>query len=325
MPNQSMVSSGSNKPKLPAWLQLQIATNSIIFRRSRSQKTEKVVILPLNNRVVKHDVAANEIAAMRFVRDNTTIPVPQLVDVYDDGQADGSASIVMTLVSGDDLDKVLHTLSDEHIAAIAEELAGYVTQLRQLDTDKDVAPDGSRHGPTEVGGAGGTPGHDGMLSDGPWGPFDSVSRFHTYMRYELPLENWENESLVVQVHGKTEGAYRLTFTHADLTPRNIRVKNGKITGIIDWQFAGWYPEYWEYVKLQTTLHTSNSPSTVKWLRAVNKAFQKYELEDEASKRIFEKGGISPDGERDRCAKMLSRRGIELAGSSSLPFLSFGFQ
>ncbi len=22
----------------------------------------------------------------------------------------------------------------------------------------------------------------------------------------------------------------------------------KITGIIDWEDAGWYPEYWEYVK-----------------------------------------------------------------------------
>jgi len=23
---------------------------------------------------------------------------------------------------------------------------------------------------------------------------------------------------------------------------------GRITGIIDWEYAGWYPEYWEYAK-----------------------------------------------------------------------------
>jgi len=24
------------------------------------------------------------------------------------------------------------------------------------------------------------------------------------------------------------------------------VKGGKVVGIIDWECAGWYPEYWEY-------------------------------------------------------------------------------
>ena len=36
------------------------------------------------------------------------------------------------------------------------------------------------------------------------------------------------------------------LSHCDLAPRNILVDGGKITGIIDWEFAGWYPEYWEY-------------------------------------------------------------------------------
>ncbi|EZF43583.1 hypothetical protein H113_02868 [Trichophyton rubrum MR1459] len=39
------------------------------------------------------------------------------------------------------------------------------------------------------------------------------------------------------------------FTHADLSPSNIMVKDGKITAIIDWEFAGWFPEYWEYTKI----------------------------------------------------------------------------
>lgn len=26
------------------------------------------------------------------------------------------------------------------------------------------------------------------------------------------------------------------------------VKEGHITAIIDWESAGWYPEYWEYIK-----------------------------------------------------------------------------
>jgi aminoglycoside phosphotransferase (APT) family kinase protein len=42
--------------------------------------------------------------------------------------------------------------------------------------------------------------------------------------------------------------HRIVFTHGDLAPRNIMVQDCKITAIIDWEEAGWYPEYWEYVK-----------------------------------------------------------------------------
>jgi Ser/Thr protein kinase RdoA (MazF antagonist) len=38
------------------------------------------------------------------------------------------------------------------------------------------------------------------------------------------------------------------FSHRDLTPRNILVHEGKISGLVDWEDSGWYPEYWEYVK-----------------------------------------------------------------------------
>jgi thiamine kinase-like enzyme len=36
------------------------------------------------------------------------------------------------------------------------------------------------------------------------------------------------------------------FTHGDLNPANIMLRGDKVVGIIDWEFAGWYPKYWEY-------------------------------------------------------------------------------
>lgn len=40
------------------------------------------------------------------------------------------------------------------------------------------------------------------------------------------------------------------FTHADIAPRNIMVDDqNKVTGILDWEFAGWYPDYWEYAQI----------------------------------------------------------------------------
>ncbi|KAM5474590.1 hypothetical protein MauCBS54593_002166 [Microsporum audouinii] len=44
--------------------------------------------------------------------------------------------------------------------------------------------------------------------------------------------------------------HQLRFTHGDLGLYNILVSNdGIVTTIIDWEFAGWYPEYWEYLKM----------------------------------------------------------------------------
>ncbi|KAF2874652.1 hypothetical protein BDV95DRAFT_675014 [Massariosphaeria phaeospora] len=44
--------------------------------------------------------------------------------------------------------------------------------------------------------------------------------------------------------------HEVIFTHADLCGDHILVEpsTGKITGIIDWEMAGWWPAYWEYSK-----------------------------------------------------------------------------
>lgn len=36
------------------------------------------------------------------------------------------------------------------------------------------------------------------------------------------------------------------FTHGDLNPFNIMVHGNRVASIIDWEFSGWYPFYWEY-------------------------------------------------------------------------------
>ena len=36
----------------------------------------------------------------------------------------------------------------------------------------------------------------------------------------------------------------------DVAPRNIMVdQSGHIAGIIDWELAGWYPDYWEHANM----------------------------------------------------------------------------
>ncbi|KAI0772390.1 kinase-like protein [Trametes elegans] len=56
--------------------------------------------------------------------------------------------------------------------------------------------------------------------------------------------------LAAPVHAKQ---HRVLFTHADLAARNILIKDGRLAGIIDWEFSGWYPEYWELVAMENQM------------------------------------------------------------------------
>ena len=48
------------------------------------------------------------------------------------------------------------------------------------------------------------------------------------------------------------------FAHADIAPHNILVDNdGQITGIIDWELAGWYTECWEYANITKPIEEKN--------------------------------------------------------------------
>ncbi|PLN74733.1 hypothetical protein BDW42DRAFT_198146 [Aspergillus taichungensis] len=43
---------------------------------------------------------------------------------------------------------------------------------------------------------------------------------------------------------------RSVFTHADIAPRNVMVdEENRVTGLLDWEWAGWYLDYWEYAQI----------------------------------------------------------------------------
>ncbi|KHN94694.1 Phosphotransferase family protein [Metarhizium album ARSEF 1941] len=47
---------------------------------------------------------------------------------------------------------------------------------------------------------------------------------------------------------------RFVLTHCDLTPRNIMAENGRVTGIVDWERSGFFPEYAEYAFAMKLCH-----------------------------------------------------------------------
>ncbi|OAA62213.1 Protein kinase-like domain protein [Cordyceps fumosorosea ARSEF 2679] len=62
-------------------------------------------------------------------------------------------------------------------------------------------------------------------------------------------------------------SHKFVFSHGDLAPRNIMVHDNHIVALIDWEAAGWYPEYWEYVKF---MHIAGRDT--EWRRLVDVIF-----------------------------------------------------
>ena len=114
--------------------------------------------------------------------------------------------------------------------------------------------------------------YDMRLSDGlkGFGPFNSIRDFHSFLRDGISAspEQFPEVNKLVEMHEKAH--FSTCFTHGDLNSMNILVKGDNIVGIIDWDTAGWYPEYWEY----TTAYNVN-PYNEFWKDEIGKFLMNY--------------------------------------------------
>ncbi|KAE8408866.1 kinase-like protein [Aspergillus pseudonomiae] len=80
------------------------------------------------------------------------------------------------------------------------------------------------------------------------GPFDSEESFNNTIieAYQLKAPKRHIKSFLVGM--LSQKRYQIVFTHGDLRPQNIIVNHGNISGIVDWEFSGWYPEFWAFSK-----------------------------------------------------------------------------
>ena len=74
-----------------------------------------------------------------------------------------------------------------------------------------------------------------MSTSGAW------LRFHRFASTE---EYQKTPALAMKI---LDMAHRVVFTHGDFKAHNILVDDeGHISGFLDWECTGWYPEYWEF-------------------------------------------------------------------------------
>ncbi|KAJ3737267.1 kinase-like domain-containing protein [Lentinula guzmanii] len=220
------------------------------------------------------DIEANSI---RFVRRNTTIPVPDVLDTVPPDGKNNSGLLLTSWIEGETLSSWIqrHLLWPAGFQKNAdvilysdslEEQADALANLKTMFPEVNVPDDHTllvelrdaltqiRSLPAPLSGP-----QICNINGGPtiWArcrdrcllpPVNTIAEFHELLFQQVSwTSRLERLRLIAKpVHTRD---YRITFTHSDLNPSNILVKDDHIVAVIDWEFAGWYPEYWEYTQL----------------------------------------------------------------------------
>lgn len=158
---------------------------------------------------------------------------------------------ILDRIEGTTLKEAWPTLSEPEKQRIARQTADYVGQLRGLQSNRLQGLDGAPLYSAFL-----FPGRDGDLEI-PHGPFSSDDELWDEMALSLKgLSDDERDRL----RQRMPPAAPYTFTHGDLTVGNIMVKDGNVTGIIDWESSGYFPVWWEF----TIASIVDGPEDLEW-------------------------------------------------------------
>ncbi|TVY15577.1 hypothetical protein LARI1_G007835 [Lachnellula arida] len=196
------------------------------------------------NRIVKfgRDVQLAEAAALRFVAENTTIPVPKVHCAFEHKHV---KYIVMDRIDGEEIGNGWSERPEAERASLLRQLKGYFDQLRNIPHPRPgiiAAVDMQElYEPRTYNGRYG------------FGPFANEADFNRFLRFGIKdgrgvLKETGERSLVTADEGSD---MRMVVKMQDqlqgLTKyASLMEMLGKIVAIIDFELSGFYPEYWEY-------------------------------------------------------------------------------
>jgi serine/threonine protein kinase len=232
--------------------------------------TGRSIKLISGNKVVKYggSVRAAEAYNMEYVRKQTRINIPTVHLVFYHA---GCTYIVMDYISGRTLQDIWTSVSESQRLAWASQLTDIIAELRALPSMDCTTP-----GPLD-------PSKEDKC-EGQWftnfgaGPFDSHHDLSIWLNRKLSIaRRGGNET---SSYPKFEDTCRLVFTHQDVAARNIILDDDDHLWVIDWELAGWYPEYFEYACIASDIGSPEMPVPQGWKDAVLSCLQPYEREYE---------------------------------------------
>jgi aminoglycoside phosphotransferase len=196
-------------------------------------------------------VKVAEAEALRLVaRKASNVPVPAVLHVYRDEKS-RMGYIIMTRLEGEPLSRHWASMSLETRKDIISQLAHYVQEWRKIR--------GSFLGTVDGGPCSDTifrhPHSVATYPDASYGPYESRHDFIEGVVEALrnsrpaghrdPLDDHTESRILAR---KEDDHHGMVLTHGDLNKSNILVKDGVVTGIIDWGAAGYSIEEREHLE-----------------------------------------------------------------------------
>lgn len=195
----------------------------------------------------------NEVKAMDLVSKYTKIKIPKIYKIIKN-DTDDECIIHMEYIEGEILGNCLENMTEEQKNKIKIQLKDAFTQLREI------------HNPYNyyICSADGNSINDHRIGPEKVGPFNTEEEFNnTIGNYNVKTKN------------------KSIFTHADIKPHNIILDNNNDIVLIDWECAGWYPEYWEYTKSLFLINEYKE-----WIDIMTDIFKEYKKDLEREKNIL---------------------------------------
>ncbi|KAI0143097.1 kinase-like domain-containing protein [Xylariaceae sp. FL1272] len=203
------------------------------------------------NRVVKHVTKSGRVLALKvkpvksmdrsegdMMHHAATngVLAPRVRCIYDVIAREPLARVMISeFVEGEPLDQAWDGLSDEQKSNIKSQLREQLARMRAC-TQPFIGRVGNQHVRNVFN-------RLGTTFCGPWASEEEFDKW-CLARVSNRLSRWKWQRMLDR--NRLVNPSKFVLTHGDLSPRNIMVKGGKITGIVDWETSGFFPEYAEY-------------------------------------------------------------------------------
>ena len=215
------------------------------------------------------DVCLGEGRSMMAVQQQVHIAMPHVYDCWMSPLSDEQAKyghathfvyILMQYISGQVLEKVIEEVTEDQKRDLSCQL---IRLLDELHTVRHNIPGAVGSGLALA---------PALFTTGGAGPFQSVSDLISWFNACLNLCQSFGKASRQQPFDDDIKADSLVMCHMDLHLQNLILDNAGKLWLIDWDCAGFYPEYFEYVCLKKCYRFRNMTGS-QWLDGIANAME----------------------------------------------------